>query len=358
MNARPLPRARTLLAVALACAPVVAFLEAVELHQRGLLEGGPAPFWATCARLLLPWGALALCAPLVLRVVARFPLVRPTSPRAVAAHVAAALAFPLARIALLDAIQVAMTPSLGLVAHFRWLFADIYIADVLAFSAIAAALHAVRHARERARATGEALALRAELADARLEALAHQLQPHFLFNALNSVAMLVRSGDGEAAIEVLSKLSGILRDLLRDGPAHDVPLRTEFALLENYLAIERVRFSDRLRVTFELETAVAESPVPFLILQPLVENAVRHGVSRRTGPATITVRGESAGGGIRLVVDERGEGAAESRANQGMGVGLRNTRERLAARFGDRAVLELSVGSNGSGSVAQIEILA
>jgi LytS/YehU family sensor histidine kinase len=220
--------------------------------------------------------------------------------------------------------------------------------DVPAFLAITGTLHAVSHARLQQHLREEALVLRADLADARLAVLQHRIHPHFLFNTLNSVAMLIRTGDADSAVAVLARLSALIRELVRDHQSHEVPLAQEFHFLGEYLALERIRFGDRLEARLELAPSLEEIPVPFLLLQPLVENAVRYGVAARSGPSVLTVDATRIDSRVLLRVEERGESGQARTVEPGHGMGLAYVRERLATQYGDEAALTLDVEETGS----------
>ena len=182
-------------------------------------------------------------------------------------------------------------------------------------------------------------ALDRELTEARLEALQRQLNPHFLFNALNTVSMLVRRGDGEPAVDMLAKLSQFLRATLDSGGRHEVPLADELAQVERYLDIERVRFGDRLRATVEASAGLDRALVPALALQPLVENAIRHGVGARRSGGIVSVTSRRDGDRLVLEVDDNGPGPGLTEASPG--IGLANTRARLTALYGAESSLVL-----------------
>jgi hypothetical protein len=192
--------------------------------------------------------------------------------------------------------------------------------------------------------------LEAELARAQLDALRLEIQPHFLFNTLNSVAALIRRRSNDRALEVVLGLSELLRATVDRSDRHLVPLREEVEFVERYVALQKTRFADRLRVAFDVAADVAELPVPWLVLQPLVENAIRHGVAPRAGGGSIEVRARLEQGALVLEVadDGPGPGAEESAA----GIGLRNVRSRLQQLYGDAASLSLvrtleSTAANG-----------
>jgi hypothetical protein len=186
----------------------------------------------------------------------------------------------------------------------------------------------------------------------RLQALEAQLHPHFLYNALNSIATLMHE-DVDAADEMMAKLATLLRRTLNQDGAYEIPLREELEILEIYLDIQRTRFQDRLSTKVDADGAAMDAMVPRLILQPLVENAVRHGISRRTGPGRIEVRAWIAGGQLKMTVMNDGAGWTE-RASSG-GLGLANTRARLTQHFDDRYRFNLGEGGEG-GALAEVEI--
>ena len=178
------------------------------------------------------------------------------------------------------------------------------------------------------------------------------MHPHFLFNALNSIATLMHE-DVDAADEMMTKLATLLRRTLKQDRAYEIPLREELEILEIYLDIQRTRFQDRLTTKVDADQAALEAMVPRLILQPLVENAVRHGISRRTGPGRIEVRAWLTGGQLKMTVLNDGAGRKE-RATPG-GLGLGNTRGRLAQHFDNRYHFELREGGE-RGRHAEVEI--
>ena len=186
-----------------------------------------------------------------------------------------------------------------------------------------------------------ASALSEELARTQLAALRAQLHPHFLFNALNSAVSLVRVGKPEDGVRVLTDLSDILRHMLRDTTTHEVPLRDELALIERYLAIERTRLADGLSVALDVDEGLEDALVPALILQPLVENAIRHGT-----PTSLAIEAGAAGSTLTLRVRDNGAGLAPGWEGH-PGVGLRNTRARLAGLYGAGAELRVATEQRG-----------
>jgi two-component system, LytTR family, sensor kinase len=190
-----------------------------------------------------------------------------------------------------------------------------------------------------------------ESAEAKLNALRAQLNPHFLFNSLNAVAVLVRDKDTETASRVIEELGAMLHELLRSDAAHEVTLSEELAFLNRYLTVEQVRFADRLQPTFDVDQKTLGAAVPMLVLQPLVENAIRHGIAKRTEAGRVHVAGKRDGDDLVLAVSDDGPGVTES----GAGVGLSNIRARLATLHGDRARLDLQ-SVPGGGAVATVRL--
>jgi hypothetical protein len=198
----------------------------------------------------------------------------------------------------------------------------------------------------------EATRLQLVAADARLRSLRHELEPHFLFNALNAVGSLVRTGRGRDAVHVVALLGDLLRAALASEQPHEVTVRDEVALLGKYLEIQRVRFADRLSVLVRVEPDVEDALVPAFILQPLVENAVRHSLERHADCGSIEVRGRREGGVTELVVRDTGGPPRASGQDISYGVGISNTRERLLRLYGPAAAFELS--HTGAGATTAV----
>ena len=182
-----------------------------------------------------------------------------------------------------------------------------------------------------------------------------QLNPHFLFNSLNSVAMLVRRGDASKAVQVVAGLSDLLRQLLADTNGAEVSLEQELTFVKQYLAIEQARFGDALRTEFDVAAEAMRARVPSLLLQPIVENAVRHGAGQVTGEGVVVVRALRRADRLVLEVIDNGPGPQENERPTGQaGLGLRNTIERLTHLHGDR--FEFALSNDGRSTVATIEL--
>ena len=202
------------------------------------------------------------------------------------------------------------------------------------FVAWAALYLALSYAAAVRGAEREAAGFRAAAQSAELRALRYQVNPHFLFNTLNSLSSLVLTNKTEEAERMILNLSTFFRTSLTADPTEDVPLHEEIRLQRLYLDIEAVRFPDRLKVEVEVPDPLRTACVPGLILQPLVENAVKYGVSRARRPVTIRILAREDSDGLVLSVEDDGDPMTEHNRITGTGVGLRNVRERLTARFG------------------------
>ncbi|MGN6376089.1 MAG: sensor histidine kinase [Sphingomonas sp.] len=190
----------------------------------------------------------------------------------------------------------------------------------------------------------EAAALRA-----RNQALAQQISPHFLFNALNTVSGLILDGEPARAERVTMALAGLLRRSLESDARDRVPLAEELDAVRRYLAIEETRFEDRLRVVERVPPALGSLAVPPMILQPLVENPVKHGVARSTVPVTLTIAAALADGRLMVTIDDDAPSTGPSAP--GTGIGQRNVRQRLALLYGDVAAFDCGSRSGGGYSV-------
>ena len=213
---------------------------------------------------------------------------------------------------------------------------------LLAWLAIYFALLAGVRARTAKRQAGE---FREAARTAELRSLRYQVNPHFLFNTLNSLSALVMTGRGERAEKMIQTISNFYRHSLSEEPTGDVELADEIDLQRHYLEIESVRFPKRLRTEFDLPQELEEERVPGMILQPLVENAVKYGVAPSTSPVTIRISAYRDGDDLLLKVADTGASEAGLPGSNGFGIGLANVRDRLQARFGKDA--SLTAGPDG-----------
>ena len=269
-------------------------------------------------------------------------------PRFLLAHVPVLAAVALVHPLLMTLLQQAVsTPTMPFMQSFVTEVRGSLTASPLIYTAIVgtgAAMTLYERYQDRQLAAAR---LETELADARLQALRGHLQPHFLFNSLHSIAALARTGDTAGVVRLTAALSDLLRHVLDAGDRH-ASLREELQIVERYLEIQRVRFADRLDVTIDLAPDAANARVPLLIVQPLVENAVRHGLARRVREGSLVVRAVRSNGTTRIDVEDSGVGLPPGWSlRTATGTGLRNLASRLAAEFGDAAALDVGPREGG-----------
>jgi LytS/YehU family sensor histidine kinase len=208
--------------------------------------------------------------------------------------------------------------------------------DLIIYGAVIGTCYAVDYYRKYREREFLASRLEAQLAQAQLESLRMQLHPHFLFNTLNSIVGLVRDNKSQAAVSMLVGLSDLLRHTLEHSSRQEVELREEINFIKLYLSIQEMRFSDRLRLEFDIDPATAKALVPNLILQPLTENALRHGIGRSAASGLVGVRSAVEDGHLRLTVYDNGAGLPDDWQLKGSaGIGLANTVARLQQLYDD-----------------------
>jgi two-component system LytT family sensor kinase len=338
----------------LAAWTLVAMLFAAQAWFAAQVRGEPLA-WARASGIWLVWAAVwAALTPIALRLAARFPLQGPNLVRSIAIHCVASATCALANLA----IFALAAPAIGAtqveptwLATFSRLLGTTLLLNLPVYWLIVAAAHMerlVRTAREKDR---RQLRLEAQLSDARLHTLRAQLQPHFLFNALNTISVLMHE-NVDSADRILLQLSALLRRSLESSEAYEVTLGEEIGFLESYLEIEQARFGGRLSYRILVPDQALEARVPTLILQPLVENALRHGIAMRAGPGRVEIKAHRHGEFLRLSVSDDGKGLSQARTER---VGLANTRARLRLLYADRQRFEVRNADDG-GVLAEIEL--
>ncbi len=311
------------------------------------------PFSVLLSLNLTYWWSWALLVPGVLWLARRYRFERGTWRRATLVHILGVTAFTAAHVALATSARGVIITQLVSDKPFEWwmYFRDRFFLnfdwEMMTYWALVAFVHALdyhRESQERELATAQ---LQTQLAEAQLEALQRQLHPHFLFNTLNTISALMHR-DVHAADEMLVQLSDLLRLTLDRVGTQQVPLKDEVDFLKKYLEIEQTRFGDRLMVNIDIDPEVLDAPVPNLILQPLVENALRHGVGPRIGVGKVDVTAKYADGLLTLAVRDNGVGLSPDKMNAfHSGVGLSNTRSRLENLYGDRHRFEFQTPPGG-----------
>lgn len=307
--------------------------------------------------MLVSWSTgmfiCALLTPVILWLGSHFAIERKNWPRRVALHLLCSAVFSVLQLATVSAIF----PRLGILPlfvqkTFRGTFPAFLVIGfhgnvmlywtVLGIQAAFRYYHAYQERKQHAlRLELHAAELKSQLVEAQLSALKMQLQPHFLFNTLNAIMVLVRQQKGRQAEEMLARLSDLLRCVLDDVEAQEVPLCRELEYLRLYLSIEEVRYQDRLRVDISADPAALDAAVPHMGLQPIVENAVRHGIGRSSAAGKIQIRAVRVNETLVIKVRDDGPGLPPASLSMGRGIGLANTRARLQQLYGERASLTI-----------------
>ena len=335
---------------------VPTLLSTFETVMFARLAKRPIPVWRAFVSEAPQWYGLALFSPIIVALGERFPLRRPIRLGHVLVHAFASLLVS-ACVATADAVVNSITrPSRAslLTSASNWFLSGLP-ATTLAYFAIIGISYALRSTarlRERER---QAAALEAQLREAQLGALRMQLQPHFLFNSLNAIMALVRDRDTERAIQALSLLSDVLRATVNSANAHETTLAQELDFLTRYLEIERVRFGDRLRVTVDVPNELHDALVPTFLLQPFVENSLKHGILRERTGNEIKVSARTLNDTLAITVADDGRGLPSSGDSTG-GVGISNARSRLEHMYGPTAHLSVRNAISAAGTVVDISL--
>jgi signal transduction histidine kinase len=333
---------------------VPAALDVGQTVVQGTLGSGEGADWRLLAWQGGEWLILGALLPLTWYLGRRFPLRHPHVARHVGVHVLGALLLCIGWAGVGVALRLALWgDQRSLVEHVAsWMLTSLPWSVFMYFTALGC-VHAVTWFTEVREREAQASRLAAQVAEARLAALRLQFNPHFLFNSLNALLVLVRDHDARGAERMLERLSDVLRQVLRADQRHEVRLEEELRFLDDYLAVEQVRFSDRLQVVRTVDPALTEVLVPPFILQPLVENALRHGIGRSLEGGTIEIGARRDGNVVVLWVSDDGPGASPV-PDEG-GVGLRNIRERIGTLYGPGATLTLA-GREEGGTRAEVRL--
>jgi signal transduction histidine kinase len=302
------------------------------------------------------WYSWAALAPAILHLARKAPLERDSWKFALAVHIPGVFVITLLHVALTVSSQTAIVWVAGQEQR-SWLqeaqrmFFNNFDWEMMTYWAIVGLSHALSYhgeAQDRALRTSQ---LETHLVEARLQALQRQLQPHFLFNTLNTISALMHR-DVNAADNMIARLSDLLRISLRNVAVQEVPLNQELDFLSKYLEIEQTRFRDRLTVVFDVQPETLDAMVPNLVLQPLVENAIKHGIGPRAAPGQIAISSRRLGSMLELEIRDNGVGLSAARLTDfNRGIGLGNTRSRLQHLYGSSHRFEFRQPPGGGLSV-------
>ncbi len=327
-------------------------------------EGHHHPWLPLFGTELVSWLPWALATPVVIRLARLHPLARGVSVetlRAACVHFAAFIVISAVAETWSAILQMAFNPWDERAPTFVNTWATTLVFQVLTFLIAYALIVTVTYladARESmARQIAETARLNEQLSQAQLAALRRQMEPHFMYNALNSIAGLVRDHLNDAAVNMIVGLSEFLRRAAADSHRTQVALQEEVEYLQRYLDIQKARFGERLQIDMDIPAELLGAQVPNLLLQPLVENAIKHGIAKRVAGGTVRVAGVRRGGFLCLSVYNDGSGLPMNWASTDTGVGLRNLRTRLQILHGRESDLELRCASAGVEVVVKLPFI-
>jgi two-component system, LytTR family, sensor kinase len=340
-----LPRSAVWLASA-GCFTTLALLFTSQVWVDYNYAGRPLTWRLAFVVALIDWELWTVLAPPVVRLTERVSFSRERWPLALAVHVPASIAVGAAKI-VVESFLISQLLGSG---RGPFSFLKIHL-TLLTYWSIVAVTHAARHYRRARERELRAMQLETELARAQVEALKMQLHPHFLFNTLNAVSGLMRE-NVEAADVMLSRLAELFQRTFETADVQEVPLRRELEFIDAYLAIQRTRYGDRLQVSVSAEGDARNALVPSLIMQPLVENAIRYGIADRPGPGRLEIDARIVD--TRLIVTVANDGPPLPPIIR-EGYGTRNLRSRLQALYGSRAGFILKP-KPGGGALAELEL--
>lgn len=325
----------------------LAFAGQLYLVQAKL--GDPVSWQFAIGRKLADWYVFAILSIPVWWLARHFPIERAKWHRTLLVHIAGATLFSVCWMVFRAAVEHWQSRGNAYPTSFEAAFTHALVAtfvfNALIYWALVSLAHALSYYLKFQERTVRAAELEKRLTEAKLQALQMQLNPHFLFNTLHAISSLMHQ-NVDAADRMLARLSDLLRYALESSNSQEVPLRKELDFLTRYLEIEQARFGERLQVRLQIDPAVMDAKVPNLILQPLVENAIKHGIEPHARPGIVELRAQKDDGTLRLEVEDNGEGFQPAKP-AGFGVGLSNTRARLEQLYGNNHRLEMVNGARG-----------
>lgn len=318
-----------------------------QFYISSLQFGHPITWRQAVAWSLGDWYVWAALSIPIVRLGRAFQIERQNWPRRAALHVGFSAVFSLLYVAIRSAVGQWQTWFTGTQATFAEAFLPLLVKtwhlNLLIYWVIISISHALDYYRKYQERELQTAALEKQLAEARLQALQMQVNPHFLFNTLHAISNLMHK-DVDAADRMISRLGDLLRYTLDSSKDQEVPLKQELSFIERYLDLIRTRFGNRLRVTVTVDPAVLKARVPNLILQPLVENAVRHGIEPRASAGHIEIRGREDHGQLLLQVRDDGQGLSPKAKER---VGISNTRARLQQLYSTNSDFEFKPADGG-----------
>jgi two-component system, LytTR family, sensor kinase len=332
---------------------LLSVISAGQQYVGARLQGLESSWTGNLIYASIEWYSWALLTPSIIRLIDRYPLDRRRWRQGLLLHLPSSVIFPLLQLALHSSLWQWAAPATfkgpSMAEMFFTMFSRKFHICLLTYWAIVGAGHALRYYRNYRDEELHRSQLNEQLTRAQLDALKTQLHPHFLFNTLNTITALIRQ-DQRKAEQMIARLSDLLRLALDNEATKEVTLRQEMEFLDKYLEIEQTRFHDRLIIDRRIDQRSLNARVPNMILQPIVENAIRHGVARRAGAGLIRIMAERINGSLILRVRDDGHGVITN--TDKAGVGIANTRARLERLYGADHRFELSNAVDGGAEVS------
>ena len=329
-NRHSFKAAAAIVAVVLA----LGLLEAIQAYVGSQMRGDPYTLWFAVFHTMPGWLILLSLVPGVLFMAKRFDLGVRIQPLTLVAHMAAALAFAMIHLGGMGLVSGLRNQTWAAAeATFARLVSFYFALDLVTYWAIVGMYYAWHYYKRYRDREVVAARLQASLTEARLEALKSQLNPHFLFNTLNSISAMALKGKQEEVVETLGKLSELLRISFDDSIPQEIPLAQEMEFLRGYMEIQEIRFGDRLTIAIDIATEAEGALVPCMITQPLLENALDHGIASQRGPGQVWISARRSNGRLELEVRDSGPGFSNRKEDLD-GIGLANTAARLQQLYG------------------------
>jgi two-component system, LytTR family, sensor kinase len=320
----------------------------------------PTPFFKMMAYVMPDWLMWSVLMPLILRLSEHFRIEKGRWKVSISLHLLFSVVLSLIEVTASSGVvwlifppeqpsleQFIQSVEYTALSYFHW--------NVMIYWTVVALSYLIDYYKRFHETESKTFKLQSELTEAELRALKMQLHPHFLFNTLNTISYYIYE-DVDLANRMVTDLSDLLRKILDQSGTPEVTLKQELDLLDKYLDIEKVRFQDRLTIEIDIDPAVLDSLVPNLILQPLVENAIRHGIAPHATPGRIRIKTVKPNGHLLITIADNGSGMPRSKpAGSREGIGLANTRARLQHHYGDEASMRLYNADTG-GLVVELKI--
>ena len=341
---------------------VLGLIYAGPIYLEVRAEGMDHSAWRVITWGVLSWSVWAPLTPAMVWLARRYSLVGDAGKRSLLVHLPAFLFISAVHSAAATYITLAVKPfdNMGTSPTDFWprflsRMKGAVGPDLLVYGAVVGVCYAIDYYRKYREREFLASQLEAQLAQAQLDSLRMQLHPHFLFNTLNGIVGLVRDNKNQAAVSMLVGLSDLLRHALEHSSEQEVELNEELNFIKLYLDIQQMRFSDRLQIEIDVDIGVLKALVPNLILQPLTENALRHGIGRSVASGLVGISAHKENGSLKLIVFDNGIGLSSNwQLKSGGGIGLANTAARLQQLYGDRHRLDVRNREGGGVEVVVV----